>query len=140
MSPETAQRLSLDQKRAQYAYAQVAAVNEGAAAIKAEYTGVVQNLPVAVLQNGLGQTVAFLMSKAKGNTNTAEGAAIEHLSTWLIDIRRILVPPNPPSGADRLMRALLGSSRDGWARAEDEALAIATWLKRFAEALMPKKI
>jgi CRISPR-associated protein Cmr5 len=138
MSPGIAPKLSLDQQRAAFAYSAVAAIRDAQPqGPGSDYTGVVQNLPVAILQNGVGQTVAFLMSKA--GKDAGARVAMDHLATWLIDERRMLSSPNPPADLDRLMQALLGSSRDGWAWAEHEAVAIATWLKRFAEALLPKQ-
>lgn len=166
MSPEREQKSAqelLEHRRAGFAYDAVAHVrdhqtlNEKA---KQEYATLVKDLSTSILQNGLGQTVAFLMSKAEGKEKSSHGVLLGQLATWLVcdekkeqdekkehKGRNILPNPGPSTpSTERLMRALLYkqgdmcTTRSQWRRAEQEALELAIWLKRFAEALIPKPV
>lgn len=132
-------RESLDQKRATFAYRKVSEIREREPA--QAYRGLAQNLAVRLLQNGLGQTVAFLMSKAEGKTDRAEAVLLDHLSRWLIEERKIAIEDKPVQGTERLMSWLNGKNtgREQWARAQEEAIILGSWLKRFSEALIPKQ-
>lgn len=127
----------LEQRRAKGAYAAVGDARNTLGSKQHEYKTVAQNLPVMILQNGLGQTVAFMMSKAEGKEKSAHGMVLGKLAEWLIDKRGILDNPGGKP-TERLMCALLKVSRDRWLRAQEEALAFSVWLKRFAEALIAK--
>jgi CRISPR-associated protein Cmr5 len=150
MSPEQ-ERIStqelLEQRRARFAHDAVAEIRKTEKE-KEDYATLAQDLPASILQNGLGQTVAFLMSKAEGKEKSSHGLLLRQLATWLIDKvkgRGILPDPgNSTPLTERLMDALLyeqggtRTTRSQWRRAEQEALELAIWLKRFAEALIEK--
>ncbi len=145
MTTET-RRSSLDHRRAAFAYRVVSEAAQDKN-VKEDYTGLAQNLPTMILQNGLGQAVAFLMSKAKGQEGSAHGRLLNHLARWLfqdVDDEKPEEKKHPflsdigAAGTERLMAALLKSKRPEWARAQHESVVFATWLKRFAEALIPK--
>jgi CRISPR-associated protein Cmr5 len=138
---------SLDRRRAAFAYAVVSGLRQQEdKKLKEEYTTLAQNLPTMILQNGLGQTAAFLMSKAKGDDGCADGRLLDHLARWLFDEtdkkkpeeRRPFLRDVGATGTERLMAALLKAERHEWTRAQHEAVEVSTWLKRFAEALIPK--
>lgn len=127
----------LDQQRAKFAYEAVSKIKDKGDA--ENYETLAKNLGAQVLQNGLGQTVAFLMSKAKGKENSPHGTLLGQLTEWLITKRRILAAPaDSVMKTEQLMDVLLVTNRNNWRRAENETLALATWLKRFAEALISK--
>ncbi len=150
MSPENVVG-ALDHRRAAFAYSVVATIRQEAdkqQKLAEDYATQAQNLPIMILQNGLGQAVAFLMSKAKGDRTSPEGRLLEHLAKWLFDEadeektserRRSFLTPRPgATGTERLMLSLLAADRHEWSRAQHEAVALGTWLKRFSEALMPR--
>jgi CRISPR-associated protein Cmr5 len=131
------QRKPPDQQRAKFAYEAVSKIKDKGDA--QNYKTLAKNLGVQVLQNGLGQTVAFLMSKAEGNKDSPHGVLLEQLTEWLIVKREILAAPaGDMQGTEKLINVLIEASRNNWRRAENETFAMATWLKRFAEALLVK--
>lgn len=139
----------LERHRAGFAYNAVCLVRDGHARQKEDYATLVKDLSSSILRNGLGQAVAFLMSKAEGKETSAHGLLLDQLAAWLIDKdngRCILQDPGISTPAtERLMCALLcdqgekKTTRAQWRRAEQEALELAIWLKRFSEALIPKR-
>ena len=94
-----------------------------------------------VLTNGLGQTLAFLLSKAKRYDPSArrkpEARAHDllytHLSRWVLEQLRVGVG----QGQGDLLEWVLSTDSAGYRRATAEALAYLNWLKRFAEAKLP---
>jgi len=110
----------LSQERAAYALGRVRDVGGDA-----EYARLCRDLPVMLLQNGLGQSLAFLRSK-DGNAHKALYADI---SGWLIHERRIY-------GEGDLSEAVMEGGRDEYIAAQEEALELSGWLKRFADALI----
>jgi CRISPR-associated protein Cmr5 len=110
----------LSQERAAYALGRVRDVGGDA-----EYARLCRDLPVMLLQNGLGQSLAFLRSK-DGNAHKALYADI---SGWLIHERRIYAEGD-------LIEAVMEGGRDEYIAAQEEALELSGWLKRFADALI----
>jgi len=115
---------TLDQRRAAYAWDAVYGLTEG----WREYRDLVRKLPAMIQANGLGQTLAFLM------TNASKRVLYRHLEAWLC--QRAPAPVYPPDAGARpdLMRALSQGDSLTLRRATREAQALAVWLKRFAEA------
>jgi CRISPR-associated protein Cmr5 len=116
---------TMEQKRAQAAWADVLEVKADPNKFQSEYQSLVQGAPADVLTNGLGQTLAFLKAKGKGEHQ----ALLKHLNQWVCpwmgwaqedDLLRKLTEPN--------------SGSDVYRRATAEAMAYLVWLKRFAEA------
>ncbi|MBA3430578.1 MAG: type III-B CRISPR module-associated protein Cmr5 [Actinobacteria bacterium] len=119
----------LSQKRAAYALGRV----QGAG-IDHEYARLCRDLPAMLLQNGLGQSLAFLLSK-RGEDQGDEKAAgrlYKDLSGWLIGERRLY------AGGD-LIGAVVNGDRRDYMAAHEEALELSGWLKRFADALMGRE-
>lgn len=114
---------TIEQKRAKAAWDNVLTVK--GQGHKKEYLSLVRSASADVLTNGLGQTLAFLKAKGKGEHK----ALLEHLSRWVC-------PQMGWAQDDDLLRKLTepaaGSDVYRWAMAE--TLAYLVWLKRFAEA------
>lgn len=93
-----------------------------------EYGSLVRGLPALILSDGLGQALAFLKAKAKGDTNTsAHGLAYRHVSAWVC-VQLV------GSAQDDLLELVLKQNSHGYRQATTEALAYLQWIKRFAEA------
>lgn len=113
-------RQTAEQERAREALQRVREVK--GKAFEARYTAEVKGLPAMILINGLGQTLAFLRAKGKD----AEHAALyAHVATWVS--RQLKLDGD-------LLEAITQIDVATYRRCQVEALALLTWLKRFAEA------
>ncbi|MBA3473295.1 MAG: type III-B CRISPR module-associated protein Cmr5 [Rubrobacter sp.] len=117
----------LSQKRAAYALERVQEAHEDQ-----DYARLCRDLPAMLLQNGLGQSLAFLLSKRgeqKDGGQKAAGRLYADVSGWLIQERGVY------AGGD-LVEAVINGDRNEYMAAQEEALELCGWLKRFADALM----
>lgn len=126
---------TLDQQRAEYAWAQVNQVAQQP--IQPDYTSLVKGVPVLIMGSGLMQTLAFLRAKGKPH----HLALLGHLCHWL---GRTLggtpvtgqerFPPEAAADFDKVMAALHAAPSALYLRATDETLALLRWLRQFADA------
>ncbi len=120
---------TLEQKRARAAmeFVQRHRNNSGQ---RAKLRTLIQRSPVMILQNGLGQTLAFLLADAGDGQEGRNAAGLLHdrLEQWLCRERPIY---HQEGG---LMTQLTAGSRHDYLRAQQEALALLGWMKKFAEA------
>jgi CRISPR-associated protein Cmr5 len=116
------QRQTLEQKRAKRAWECVSEVKDKGYADK--YGSLARKAPSLVQTNGLGQTLAFLLSKAKGHDNEHQ-ALYSHLSGWVTERMRWGRP---------LMEEIVNRGSGDYRRSTAEAMAFLIWLRRFAEA------
>ncbi len=123
--------MSLDRERAATAWAQVKAVGEG---VIGKYHSLARNFPTMVQSMGIGQTVGFLMAR-KEREEAAE-LLLSHVTAWLTDAKS----PVPWSRTDQeLIDRLVKESPQVWWSVEREAIEFGVWLKRFAEARVPRR-
>jgi CRISPR-associated protein Cmr5 len=97
---------------------------------KARYGSVVRKLPSYILTNGLGQTLAFLKAKGKGEPGNEHEVLYRHLADW--------VGRKVNADGDLLSWLVNTATSQQYRLATMEALALLQWLKRFAEAELPK--
>jgi CRISPR-associated protein Cmr5 len=95
------------------------------------YGSLARKVPMLVLTNGLGQTLAFLRSKGKDDQSDEHNVLFRHLSAWTLG----QVASN--AGNQTLLDWVVNNDSTAYRRATTEALASLTWLKRFAEAELP---
>lgn len=95
----------------------------------AQYATVARKLPAMLQTNGLGQTLAFLQAKSKDSKGnwTHHHYVYVHLSRWLT---KQLDLPKDKDVCHWVLEQRSATYR--WATVE--AMAYATWLRRFAEA------
>jgi CRISPR-associated protein Cmr5 len=133
---------SLEQDRAKVAWERVASVREDKRSYAKEYGSLARSAAADIQANGLGQTLAFWRAKGfkDGQPGDNEHSRLfQDVSEWVMEqLRR-------PSGvakaaADRnLLDWIMKSAEtDQYRRATTEAVAFLVWLKRFAEAELPK--
>lgn len=120
-----------DRRRAEFAYEQVKAMYQECGSSAGEYLALTRETPAMLVRNGVGQTFAHLLSKAKGEASTPEACIVRPLGRWL----RTCGALDDAGHELALMDLLLNCSRHQWALVEREALLFAVWIKRFAEAL-----
>jgi len=117
---------SKEQERAKKAWEMVKSIPNN---IIENYASLVKSVPVMILTNGLGQTLAFIVSKSE----TEEYKLIyEHLSKWLSDN---VVWTKSDHISDDLIERVINEKSQGYRMATEEALAFLAWVKRFATAL-----
>jgi len=117
---------SKEQERAKKAWEMVKSIPNN---IIENYASLVKSVPVMILTNGLGQTLAFIVSKSK----TEEYKLLyEHLSKWLSDN---VVWTKSDHISDDLIERVINEKSQGYRMATEEALAFLAWVKRFATAL-----
>jgi len=102
---------------------------------RAKLHTLLQKAPVLILQNGLGQTLAFLLADAKGKgaERNAPGLLYDRLQQWLC--REQAIYPEE----DGLMHQLINGDRRHYLRAQEEALALLGWMRKFAEAWLKEE-
>lgn len=121
----------LSQKRATYALGRVQEAGKDH-----KYARLCRDLPAMLLQNGLGQSLAFLLSKGGGMSDEGDEKAAQRLyadiSGWLIRERRHYA-------GDDLIEAVIRGDRRDYVAAHEEALEMSGWLKQFADALIGRE-
>jgi len=128
---------TLDQQRAKQAWDDVQSILNRDDDFKKKYGSYARKVPMLVLTNGLGQTLAYLTSKAKFREAKrkvdaqAHGELFKQLSDWTMN------QVASKAGTQDLLEWVLKSDSSAYRRATAEALAYLVWLKRFAEAGLP---
>jgi len=85
-------------------------------------------LPSMILQNGFGQTLAFLLSKGKDK----HLAAFEIIALWLVN-RKFISPSNQQLD---ILNQISKMNQAQYLQAQRETLAMLEWLKRYANAAL----
>jgi len=115
---------TLGQQRAQFCLEQL----ENLACERNDFKSFSAGLPAMILQNGFGQTLAFLQAKSTGNDKHRQGFVI--ITAWLVK-RGIL----QDSTRDvELLRQISSMDQKQYLHAQRETLAMLEWLKRYANA------
>ncbi len=126
---------TLEQRRASDALIKIGQVAEGQ---HTEYSTLARGLPAMLQANGLAQTLAFLMAKAENNSpnRSVHARLLSHLTDWLDRNVRVQIQPNPSTilPSRELFRWVVNAETGIYRRTFVEAMAYATWLRRFAEA------
>jgi len=121
---------TLAQERAAHALAQIKAIEANGNC--GNYVSYVSGLPAGILTNGLGQAMAQLLAKAKGDLNKPHGLLYSHVQSWLCNKRRLF------GNQMDLINGIVESDQNAYVRAQAEALAYLNWLKKFARAYLEK--
>lgn len=125
---------SMDQERAEFALTKIQAILGGpGTSHKVEVRRYLNNLPAFIRMNGLGQALAFFRMKGEG---TAHNTIYRMVGSWLCDVSskgRIF------SESTDVLSAITQSDMAHYMAAQNEALALLQWLKKFAVALLPKE-
>lgn len=121
---------SLEQRRAANALSAVRQVEKRDAKLYVSYA---KALPATILQLGLGQAMATLLSKSQGKPDPHQ-MLYKQVSGWLCSD-----DPDVPfrKRHDRdLMQLIVDADQDAYVLAQAEALAYIDWLKKFAVAYL----
>jgi CRISPR-associated protein Cmr5 len=93
-----------------------------------DYKTLIKRLPAMVLNNGIGQALAFLLAKAETDQNKPSYKLFGALKEWLRT-------QNVYTGDD-LMDALTKGTRAQYMQARHETLKLLTWMTKFADAYL----
>ena len=121
---------SLDLQRAEHALKAVEEL-KGKEDI-GHYVSYVRALPANILQNGLGQSLASLLSAAKGKEDNPYRWLHDQIQSWLCANHA----DAPYAGQPNLIQAITQGSEKAYLHAHAEALAYLVWLKKFAVAFL----
>lgn len=134
----TAER-TLAQRRAAFALKRIKDVaGWGKKDDKAKYARLVRKLPAMVLHNGLGQALAFHLADAQGDKGLPARTVVRHLTEWFAERGQ---PYEGLVAADlgSLISKLVDGDSRAYVRAQQEALALLDWMKKLADAFLPKE-
>jgi CRISPR-associated protein Cmr5 len=98
-----------------------------------KYEAIVGRLPMRILNNGLGETIAFHFAKSKNKKGqeTAHGYVCEQLRTWLVEQQYLRGSYDIASFVLDVVSLSVAESRV----VTNETLAFLTWLRRFTDGL-----
>ena len=123
---------TLQQKRAAYALKSLDLTPENPK-VKEEFSKFIIGMPNMILSNGIGQTMAFLLSK-QGKTGQSDktGKTFTILKEWL----ELRMPEQFSGTAEDLefIKKFNQMSQSDYLRAQRECLRLVEWLKRYARA------
>lgn len=125
---------TMDQQRADFALTTIEKyAREEGSNRQAELRRYIIQIPALIHMNGLGQALAFYHSKGKESTHEM---VYQLLGSWL---SRKDSKGRVFEGADAdLLKAITSADMFQYMAAQNEALALLEWLKKFATALLHK--
>lgn len=134
VAPRAAEKLrSMDQERAEFALGKIQGLAAGSESVQIEVRRYVNGLPALIRMNGLGQALAFYHMQGRDSTHEL---IYRIVGDWLC---------NPASkgrvfleGDGDVLAAITRSDIHAYMAAQNEALALLEWLKKFALALLKK--
>ncbi len=118
---------TLEQERAKYALKVVTGFKSSNAG---KYSTLIKKLPAMILNNGLGQALAFLLADDKGERKEPSWHLYKCLQKWIIAEQHIYT--------GNLIDSLMNEDRAKYMHAQHETLKLLTWMKKFADAYLPK--
>jgi len=120
---------TIEQQRAFYAYQQTNRwAKEGQELDK--FKTLTPKIPTMILQNGLGQTLSFLLA----DDSKAAKQLYNFMQNWLCKTDSKEPRPCTVYKAGELIEQLISGNRDNYMQAQQETLALFNWLKKFVEA------
>ncbi len=112
---------TLENNRAKFAFDMVEAVTQS----KDAYKSWSKKVPVLIKTNGLGQTLAFMKSRDKTETNLM----LEKIKEWL-------VLKNEIQAEDDLLQKITEIDSATYRRWSREIISLFNWVRRFAEGYL----
>jgi CRISPR-associated protein Cmr5 len=102
----------------------------GANGVPKDDANFIVGTPTMILTNGVAQTMAFLLSKQKGDAVVKEVKVFKILESWLAKE----IPALTGKEGKQFLMQFAKLEQEDYLRAQQEALALLQWLKRYARA------
>lgn len=102
---------------------------------KKEYRSIIMKLPTLIITNGLGQTLAFLKAKGKRDDRKPEEKVYRDIESYLFSNKNIHLPV----AQGELIEKVIMLPGDRFRQVTSETLSFLSWMKRFADAVLPKE-
>ncbi|MDT8380197.1 MAG: type III-B CRISPR module-associated protein Cmr5 [Desulfotignum sp.] len=122
---------SMEQKRSDFALQQINAGMNGTNSISSDLATFIVGTPTMILQNGLGQTMAFLLAKCPGEQHSGNKHyfTFNAIAQWIRQInKKISTEPMD------FFNSVSNLDQQDYLKLQDEALKMLQWLKRYAKA------
>ncbi len=122
---------SMEQDRAEFALARIQTARDLGGELPKEIRRHLNGLPALIRMNGLGQALAFFRMKGTGSSHEL---IYQMVGTWLCAANskgRIFTEHTD------ILTAITRSDVQHYMAAQNEALALLEWLKKFAVAILP---
>lgn len=118
--------ISKEQKRSDFALNQIRNKT-----ISEDFANFIVGTPTMILQNGFGQTMAFLLSKCKGvfDENNKYFFTYQSIARWC-ERENDSIPSSPVD----FFQAVSVLTQSEYLTLQEEALKMLQWLKRYARA------
>lgn len=101
----------------------------------AKFKTLTPKIPTMILQNGLGQTLSFILPMTVGDKPShAADQLYQFMQNWLCGTARSEERPCIVYTSGDLIEQLISGSREDYMWAQQETLALFNWLKKFVEA------
>lgn len=130
--------ISKEQKRSDFALKQLKSTFSTGEnlTIEKELANFIVGAPTMILQNGFGQTMAFLISKCKGKTDIND----KHYFTFRT-IARWSKRVNEKVSYEKsgFFEAISSLEQNDYIKLQEEALKMLQWLKRYARAFQEEE-
>jgi CRISPR-associated protein Cmr5 len=97
------------------------------------YKSYSKKLPMMIKTNGIGASLAFVLSKGKSDESTPWGLLYRQIHDWLKSEKKWLMGDNPSSD---LSEVAINLDSQEYRALTVEVLAFLNWLRRFAEGLI----
>ena len=127
---------TLEQERSSYAFECISKIK--GKNFEKDASSLIAKLGTLILTNGLGNTLAFLFSKAKNHHHHLETIVI--ISNWLYKLegrKKEINEDNVQQKIDQIMRDfVLGVGVEKYMYYTDETLRLINWLRRFSDAML----
>lgn len=94
--------------------------------------------PTMILTNGLGQAMAFMLSKKGSDKNAKEGKVFDILKKWLCTEMQSQLGNADANDLD-FLRRFNTIDQQHYIQAQNEALRFLEWMKRYARAFQEEE-
>ncbi len=126
---------SIAQLRAQYALTKVDEIKKNCKGLNNKnYKSFVAGCPTMILQNGLGQALAFWAAKSKLKAEKKEGQILEVIRGWFRELENQLKLES--EDCKDFIKKLMDEKQNKFVFFQKETLLMLEWYKRYANAFL----